>query len=101
MADDPKTTPLSDLDPHDAATITPRRSRVVFEPDRVIAKRYRIVRFIARGGMGEVYEAEDLELHGRVALKTIRPEIADDTASIERFRREIQMARKVTHRNVC
>lgn len=67
----------------------------------VVGERYRIVRFIAEGGMGEVYEAEDLALHGRVALKTIRPEIAEDAQALERFKREIQVARKVTHPNVC
>ena len=43
----------------------------VFRPGEVVAYRFRIVRFLARGGMGELYEAEDLELHERVALKTI------------------------------
>jgi tetratricopeptide (TPR) repeat protein/tRNA A-37 threonylcarbamoyl transferase component Bud32 len=51
--------------------------------------------------MGEVYEAEDLELRERVALKTVRPEIAQDERAIERFKREIHLARKVTHPNVC
>src|SRR5689334_3858961 len=63
--------------------------------------RYRIIRFIARGGMGEVYEAEDTELHTRVALKTVRAHIADDPQTLARFRREIQVARTVTHPNVC
>ncbi len=51
--------------------------------------------------MGEVYEAEDLDLRVSVALKTVRPEIADHDIALERFRREIQLARKVTHPNVC
>ena len=51
--------------------------------------------------MGEVYEAEDLELRDRVALKTARLEVAGEERFIERFRREIQLARKVTHPNVC
>ena len=72
-----------------------------FPPDAVIAGRYRVVRFIARGGMGEVYEVEDQELRERVAMKTVRPEAARDAVAIERFRREIQLARKVTHPNVC
>jgi tetratricopeptide (TPR) repeat protein len=50
--------------------------------------------------MGEVYEAEDLELSGRVALKTIRPEIAEEAGSIDRFKREVHLARQVTHPNV-
>jgi tetratricopeptide (TPR) repeat protein/TolB-like protein len=66
-----------------------------------LAGRFRIVRFIAEGGMGEVYEAEDLELHDRVALKTVLPELAQHPQVMQRFNREIQLARKVTHPNVC
>ncbi|HEX6097369.1 MAG TPA: protein kinase [Thermoanaerobaculia bacterium] len=97
-------------DDSNAPTITPTAfgrprprpaGRSAFEAGHVVAGRYRIVRFIARGGMGEVYEAEDLELRGTVALKTIRPEVAEDEVAVERFRREIQIARKVTHPNVC
>jgi TolB-like protein len=51
--------------------------------------------------MGEVYEAEDLELRERVALKTIRPEVAREEQALERFKREIHLARKVTHPGVC
>lgn len=67
----------------------------------VLCDRYRIVRFIARGGMGEVYEAEDQELGERVALKTVLPQIASDERAMDRFKREIHLARKVTHVNVC
>ena len=72
-----------------------------FVPETSIAGRYRVVRFIARGGMGEVYEVEDLVLRDRVALKTVRSEVAGDGMAVERFKREIQLARKVTHPNVC
>lgn len=65
----------------------------------VLAGRYRIVRFLAEGGMGEVYEVEDLELDERAALKTIRPEISGDPRALERFKREVQLARRVTHPN--
>ena len=67
----------------------------------LLAGRFRIVRFIARGGMGELYEAEDLELRERVALKAMRPEIASDEEANRRFRREVQLARQVTHPNIC
>lgn len=70
-------------------------------PGLLIAERYRIVRFIAQGGMGEVYEAEDTELRERVALKTVRSEIASNPGSIERFKREVHLARQVTHPNVA
>jgi eukaryotic-like serine/threonine-protein kinase len=70
-------------------------------PHQHINERFRIIRFIATGGMGEVYEAEDLEVQDKIAIKIIRPEIADDRDAIERFRREIHLARRVTHPNVC
>ena len=67
----------------------------------LVAERYRILRVIGEGGMGEVYEAEDLLLKEHVALKTLRDHVANDETSILRFKREIQLARKVTHPNVC
>ena len=72
-----------------------------FSIDELVSHRFRIVRFIAQGGMGEVYEAEDLELGEPVALKTIRPEIAADPRAIAHFKREIRLSKKVTHPNVC
>ena len=65
----------------------------------LLGSRYRIVRFVAAGGVGEVYEAHDEELDQRVALKTIRRSRADAEAT-ERLKREIQLARQVTHPNV-
>jgi tetratricopeptide (TPR) repeat protein len=67
----------------------------------VIADRYRITRLIGRGGMGEVYEADDLLLQERVALKTLRGELAGDASLLRRFQEEILLARRVTHPNVC
>jgi serine/threonine protein kinase/tetratricopeptide (TPR) repeat protein len=77
------------------------RGESQFRPDQVISGRFKVVRLIGRGGMGEVYEARDLELHERVALKTIRPEIASDPKTLARFKQEIHLARRVTHPNVC
>jgi serine/threonine-protein kinase len=88
----------ADLEP-ERKTDTPTSAS--FVADQVVAGRFRIVRLLARGGMGEVYEAQDLDLNERVALKAIRAEIGDDEQSRERFKREIQLARKVTHPNVC
>jgi eukaryotic-like serine/threonine-protein kinase len=68
---------------------------------QVLAGRFRIVRYIAGGGMGEVYEAEDQELRERVAVKTIRAEILGQPNAMARFKREVHLARKVTHPNVC
>lgn len=67
----------------------------------LLAGRFRIIRFIAGGGMGQVYEAEDQELREHVALKTIRPDILTQPTAVARFKREVHLARKVTHPNVC
>ena len=69
-------------------------------PGERIADRYRILEFLAAGGMGEVYAAFDEALGERIALKTLVADLFDDRR-VERFRREIQLARKVTHPNVC
>ncbi len=72
-----------------------------FVAGEVIDERFRIVRLIGQGGMGQVFEAYDLELDAPVALKVIRPEISGQRRSIERFKREVHLARQVTHANVC
>ena len=73
----------------------------VFSPGNLICERYKVIRFIARGGMGEVYEVEDLELRAKIALKTISPSRASSPRQVDRFRQEIQLARRVSHPNVC
>ncbi len=78
-----------------------RQSYPSFFDDEVLAGRYRILRFIASGGVGEVYEAEDVESKQRVALKTVRREVSADPDIMERFRREVRYARRVDHPNVC
>ncbi len=70
-------------------------------PGVVLSHRYEIVRRIGRGGMGDVYEAFDLALRGRVALKVVRPALAGDRGVMDRFQREVQLSRRVTHPNVC
>ena len=72
------------------------------KPGQVLIDRFVILRFIAKGGMGEVYEAEDSFLQCvHVALKTILPQIADDPALRQRFEREVLLAREVSHPNLC
>src|SRR5437773_574407 len=72
-----------------------------FIPGTMLAERYRIVGLLGRGGMGEVYRADDLKLSQPVALK-FRPEhMLSDGAALARFHREVRIARQVSHHNVC
>ena len=87
-------------DAHPAQSL-PTTLRLTFAEGQLISDRFRIVRFIASGGMGELYEAEDLELHERVALKTILSTTGQDERSVNLFKREVHLARQVTHPNVC
>lgn len=64
------------------------------------AVRYQIIEELGKGGMGRVYRALDKELHEEVALKLIKPEIAKDKKTIERFKNELKIARKISHRNI-
>jgi serine/threonine protein kinase/tetratricopeptide (TPR) repeat protein len=74
----------------------------VFKEGEIVAGRFHILRFIARGGMGEVYEAEDLRLaKRRYALKTLRAELSVTEDALNRFRREILIAKDLAHDNLC
>ena len=108
--------PLSQVSPSDSPTIAdgvsqPPRSvsraqeifrqlQPVLETGFVLAQRYEIVQTLGEGGMGAVYKAKDLELDRLVALKVIRPELARNPAIIERFKQELLLSQRVTHRNV-
>ncbi len=72
-----------------------------FLPGRLIASRYRIIALLGRGGMGEVYRADDLTLGQPVALKFLPDEAARDQGLLERFKNEVRIARRVSHPNVC
>ena len=78
------------------------RDHKVFAEGQVLLDRFQIVRHLGSGGMGEVYEARDLELQmTRVALKVIRPSIADNPNALSRFKKEALLARTVSGRYVC
>jgi serine/threonine-protein kinase len=70
-------------------------------PGRVVAARYEILSTLGKGGMGMVYKAHDRLLEETVALKVLRPEVADSPEFGRRFRAEIKLARSVSHKNVC
>jgi len=64
------------------------------------AERYKVIEELGKGGMGRVYKAYDTEIKEQVALKILNPEIAADESVIDRFRNELKLARKISHRNV-
>jgi serine/threonine-protein kinase len=68
--------------------------------NRVLADRYRIVRHLARGGMADVFEAEDLLLNRPVAVKVLHANFASDQSFVARFRREAQAAANLSHPNI-
>lgn len=64
------------------------------------AERYQIIEELGKGGMGKVYRVIDKEINEEVALKLIKPEIASDIKTLDRFKNELKLARKVSHKNV-
>jgi len=65
------------------------------------AERYQIIEELGKGGMGKVYKAQDTKIKEKVALKLLKPEIASDKKTLERFSNELRFARKIRHKNVC
>jgi serine/threonine protein kinase len=80
--------------------LPPPTAQLNFEPGTVLAQRYRIVHLLGRGGMGEVYRADDLRLKQSVALKFLLRSVAG-AAALERFHNEVRTARQISHPNVC
>ena len=86
--------------PREASVFESMASPGTLDPGTILGDRYRIEELIGFGGMGAVYRATDLELDRVMALKVIRPHLADDPNVLQRFKQEIILAREVTHRNV-
>ena len=114
-SDAPTLVPFPHLSPSDTPTLAegvtppPRKAartqgfyapQPVLETGSVLAARYEILQTLGEGGMGAVYKAKDLELDRLVALKVIRPELAKNPAIIDRFKQELLLSQRVTHRNV-
>jgi len=72
-----------------------------FIPGTILAGRYRIVGLLGRGGMGEVYRADDLKLGQPVALKFLSRDVTDRADRLARFHQEVRLARQVSHPHVC
>jgi len=89
------------LDLEASPTKTMETPREELTTGATFANRYQIIEELGKGGMGRVYKANDKEVHTKIALKLIKPEIASDQKIIERFRNELKIARDISHKNVC
>ena len=72
-----------------------------FTPGTMLGERYRIVGLLGRGGMGEVYRVDDMELNQSVALKFLPEKVVGNPKWLARFRNEVRTAREIAHPNVC
>ncbi len=86
---------------HELIEGSQRFGGLALRPGSLVAGRYRIRRFVDRGGMGEVYEALDLKLNERVALKTVLCTAGDSRHAVRKLFAEVQLARRIAHRHVC
>src|SRR5437764_7841521 len=93
------------IGPADAATRPGTKpggsSSSAFTPGAIIAGRYRLVALLGKGGMGEVYRADDLTLDQPVALKFLPEGVAGNDARLAQLHNELRVARQVSHKNVC
>ncbi len=87
------------MTPGGATPFTAGPSR--FAPGAIVAGRYRLVALLGRGGMGEVYRADDLTLDQSVALKFLPEGVAASDTRVAQFHNELRVARQVSHKNVC
>src|SRR5262245_9756877 len=91
--------PMSDPDPTFEGLVRREPAPHRLQPGDTVAGRFRVLRFIAAGGMGEVYAVRDMELGGELALKTVQA--LGNPDSEERFRRAVQLARSLAHPGLC
>lgn len=96
-----ETTEMLDIPLLNLRSLCPSKQRTLADGDLVLG-RFRIVRILGWGGMGEVYEAEDRLLRGvHLALKTILPNVAADPDLQRRFEKEVLLAQEAVHPNLC
>src|SRR2546421_3607690 len=95
--DDPTIDPLAGVATR-AGVAAPAAPAVRFTPGSIIAGRYRLVALLGKGGMGEVYRADDLTLDQPVALKFLPEGVAGNDARLAQFHNELRIARQVSHK---
>jgi serine/threonine protein kinase len=91
----------SSSEPHLDSTVMMRPQIFDLPIGSTFAHRYQIIEELGRGGMGTVYKVMDKEVNEKIALKVLKPEISFDLKTIERFRNELKIARKISQPNVC
>jgi len=91
----------SPKDVHPQATETLQTPIKELTTGSTFAGRYQVIEELGKGGMGRVYKVLDTKIKEKVALKLIKPEVASDKETIERFNNELRLARKIRHKNVC
>ncbi|NIM90161.1 MAG: protein kinase [Candidatus Aminicenantes bacterium] len=94
-------TPLPPSEESPALTETLEAPKEELTTGATFAERYQIIEELGKGGMGRVYKVLDTKINEKIALKLLKPEIASDKKTIERFSNELKFARKVRHENVC
>jgi serine/threonine protein kinase/tetratricopeptide (TPR) repeat protein len=94
-------TALSPAEPIFSSTETLASPLQELNRGAIVAGRYEIIEELGHGGMGKVYRVEDTKIKAEIALKLIKPEIAADRKTIERFANELKTTRMISHRNVC
>ncbi len=82
-------------------TLPPPRAHDRFTPGTLVAERFRIIALLGRGGMGEVYRADDVKLGQQVALKFLPETLEHDRERLQRLYSEVRLGRQVSHPNVC